>query len=232
MSFDRHYLMYSIRGAIRLEAQNRLWTLPPSYAAWIPANCEVVLSIERPTTVCSVLFSTDFLTGAPKTSVVFTVTPLAREMIGYCKRWGVDEALDNQRAVVFFKALGELAIELANSPFEAWSPTGQTDGIRSAVNFTRENLGREIELADVIAAAGMSERSLIRHYSKEIGMSWRQSLRRMRMIRAMELLGESSRPIVQIALDVGYSSLSAFNKAFREFCGTSPSGFRASLRIE
>ncbi len=58
-------------------------------------------------------------------------------------------------------------------------------------------------------------------------MTWRQMQRRMRMIHAMELLSNIDGKIIQIAFEVGYSSLSAFNHAFREFCGITPSEFRA-----
>jgi AraC-like DNA-binding protein len=52
----------------------------------------------------------------------------------------------------------------------------------------------------------------------------------MRIIRAMELLAEDpGLQITQAALAVGYSALSAFNAAFRDQTGQTPSAFRASL---
>ncbi len=61
-------------------------------------------------------------------------------------------------------------------------------------------------------------------------MSWRAALRRMRMIRAIELLAEGEQPVTQVALAVGYSSLSAFTAAFREMTGQSPAEYRRSFR--
>jgi len=57
-----------------------------------------------------------------------------------------------------------------------------------------------------------------------------QSLRRLRMIRALELLAEDSAGITKIAFTVGYTSLSAFNAAFREFVGETPSSYQQGLR--
>ncbi len=62
-------------------------------------------------------------------------------------------------------------------------------------------------------------------------MTWRAAQRRMRIIRATQLLAEDrDMPVTQVALTVGYTALSAFNAAFRVQTGQTPSAFRASLR--
>lgn len=53
-------------------------------------------------------------------------------------------------------------------------------------------------------------------------MTWRAALRRMRILRAIELLAAGKESITRIALDVGYSSPSAFQAAFRDLTGKSP----------
>lgn len=60
-------------------------------------------------------------------------------------------------------------------------------------------------------------------------MTWRQSLRRLRMNHAIEALADPQRQITEIAFSVGYNSLSAFNTAFRDFTGMTPTEFRASF---
>ena len=49
---------------------------------------------------------------------------------------------------------------------------------------------------------------------------------RIRMIHAVELLGEKDLQVIRIATDCGFASLSAFNRAFKEFAGVTPTGFR------
>jgi AraC-like DNA-binding protein len=75
----------------------------------------------------------------------------------------------------------------------------------------------------------MAPRSLARRFMGEIGMTWGEAQRRMRMIRAIEAMAEGERTVADIALSVGYSSLSAFNAAFRDFTGQTPTEFRAGL---
>ena len=56
-------------------------------------------------------------------------------------------------------------------------------------------------------------------------MTWRAVLRRMRVLRAIEeLAGESVRH--DVAHAVGYASLSAFNAAFRDLTGRTPTQYR------
>ena len=52
--------------------------------------------------------------------------------------------------------------------------------------------------------------------------------------KAIEILkssGESGAKISGIALDVGYASLSSFNKAFKELHGVTPSVYRNRLLV-
>jgi AraC-like DNA-binding protein len=61
-------------------------------------------------------------------------------------------------------------------------------------------------------------------------MTWREALRRVRLTRAVELLAVGDTSVTEVALAVGYNSISAFNAAFRDLMGSSPSDYRASFR--
>lgn len=60
-------------------------------------------------------------------------------------------------------------------------------------------------------------------------MTWRAALRRLRILRAIEQLAVTDDPATRVAMDVGYSSLSAFETAFRDVMGTTPSTYRAGF---
>ena len=110
-------------------------------------------------------------------------------------------------------------------------PLGRSPALIRALALTEARLGEAAPSFEEIAAgAAVSPRSLARRFEAELGMTWRQALRRMRMIRAVEALAASSAPITTIAFEVGYGSLSSFNAAFRDFAGVTPSAYRASFR--
>lgn len=108
-------------------------------------------------------------------------------------------------------------------------PAGRSAEVRSALRLTEERLGEEVRFEDVAAAVGLVPRSLARRFEAEVGMTWRATLRRMRVLRAVERLAADDAPVTRIAHGVGYGSLSAFNAAFRELTGLTPSDYRATF---
>jgi AraC-like DNA-binding protein len=80
-----------------------------------------------------------------------------------------------------------------------------------------EEWGREL---------GMSGRTLTRRFEAEVGMSLRSWRRRMRLFKAVELLG-GGMDVTRTAMDLGYSSSSAFIYAFRTGMGMSPRAYMA-----
>jgi AraC family transcriptional activator of mtrCDE len=74
--------------------------------------------------------------------------------------------------------------------------------------------------------AGVSRATLVRHFSAATGMSVAKFLTRTRMMIAADLLTTTGRSLESITDAVGYSSASAFGKAFRATTGTTPSRLR------
>ncbi|GKX33764.1 MAG: AraC family transcriptional regulator [Rhizobiaceae bacterium MnEN-MB40S] len=227
ITFDRHYLLYSVRGALRLIDEDRAWSLPPSRAAWIAAETPIHFEIKHPVTCCSVLYSVDAISAPEQRLRVFEMSPLARDMVHACRTWNADRPFPHPLADSMFQTLALLCRDLAASPSNCWIPRGRTDRLRKAIDFTEARLDQSITIKEAASAAGLSPRSLARRFADEIGMTWRQVQRRMRMIRAIEILANEADPVTQVAFRTGYNSLSAFNAAFREFTGFSPSEYRA-----
>lgn len=229
MAFDRHYLLYASKGSMRLEAEGRTWSLPPARAAWMQAHAPIKVSSQSGITCCSVLFSPDIY-AAPKTPLtVFEMNPLGRALALECRDWGPEAEHLTPYARQLFDTLYATANELAQRPSVAWMPEAQSDPLRRAMNLTEAKLAEDVSFGDVADAAALSERSLARRFAQELGMTWRQAQRRLRMIRALEMLAEGRVQVTAIAIAVGYSSLSAFNAGFRDFTGMTPSAYRASL---
>jgi AraC-like DNA-binding protein len=55
-------------------------------------------------------------------------------------------------------------------------------------------------------------------------------LRRLRVLRAIEELAANDHSVTTVAHAVGYTSLSAFNAAFRDLTGRTPTQYRATFR--
>jgi AraC-like DNA-binding protein len=70
----------------------------------------------------------------------------------------------------------------------------------------------------------MSGRTLARRFEAELGMSLRSWRHRLRLFKAIELLG-GGLGVTQAALELGYGSTSAFVYAFRTDMGCSPQAY-------
>jgi AraC-like DNA-binding protein len=87
---------------------------------------------------------------------------------------------------------------------------------------TLEMLGQEV---------GCSPFYLSRIFSREVGLTIPQYLRNLRMERAAELLRTGRYNVTEAAIEVGYSSLSHFSKAFCETIGCCPVLYPAAKNV-
>lgn len=226
---DRHYLLCASAGALRLEAQGQAWLLPPARAALIEAGRSIRVSIPQPVTTASVLFDTEFTVAPPTPLTVFDLSPLARTLVAECRAWGEGDEPLTAYARTLFAALAAVTWQLAEQPSPVVVPAGRSPQLRRALQLTEQRLGDQVSFEKLANEIGLAPRSLARRFQEETGMTWRAVLRRMRVLRAIEELAAGDTPITTIAFRVGYSSLSAFNAAFQELTGRTPTQYRASF---
>ncbi len=227
---DRHYLLYAREGTLRLEADGQRWTLPPARAALIAAGHPITITNLSQLTSASVLFSPDFMPEPPQTLAVFDISPLAKELIDECRDWGPDTEELSPYARQIFSTLAEVALRLSADPSPCVLPIAESTALARAIELTEDLSAADPSFESIAREAGQSPRALARRFSDEIGMTWREYLRRVRIIRAVEALATTDAPVTDIALAVGYGSLSAFNAAFRDLIGKSPTQYRASFK--
>lgn len=226
---NRHYLLCASQGVLRLEADGQSWTLPPARAALIAAGHPIRVTIVQRVTSASVLFDPSS-TPLPNASLsVFDLTPLARELTAECGRWGDSEEPLPKLGYTLFRALAEVVWSLAQQPGPTAMLTGKSEELRLAITLTRERLDEELRFEDIAASVSLAPRSLARRFEDELGMTWRAALRRMRVLRAVELLADGNLAVSVIAFAVGYGSLSAFNAAFRDLTGQTPTQYRRTF---
>jgi transcriptional regulator GlxA family with amidase domain len=176
-----------------------------------------------------VLFHVDFVPPPLRDLTVFDLDPLARALLAECGGWHeADEPLPAYPRAMF-AALAAVAWRLAEQPSAVVVPAGHSAEVRTALRLTEERLGDQVRFEDVAGSVGLVPRSLARRFETEIGMPWRAVLRRMRVLQAIERLAADDTPVITIAHEVGYGSLSAFNAAFRELTGATPSDYRATF---
>jgi AraC-like DNA-binding protein len=106
---------------------------------------------------------------------------------------------------------------------------------RERVERAKELLARDLANPLTLVALGQevgcSPFYLSRMFSREVGLTIPQYLRKLRMERAAELLRTGRYNVTEAATEVGYSSLSHFSKAFCETIGCCPVLYPAAKNV-
>jgi AraC-like DNA-binding protein len=96
-----------------------------------------------------------------------------------------------------------------------------------AQNFNRSDLSCR-EVAEV---EGMGLPAFSRLFERHIKCTCVEYINHLRIYKACQLLAETEYQITTIGLEVGYDTLSTFNRNFRRLIGRTPSAFRAGRRF-
>lgn len=80
--------------------------------------------------------------------------------------------------------------------------------------------------------AGVSKSTFFERFRKLVGQPPLRYLTNVRMNKACRLLSEGHADISEIALQVGYESLSSFSNAFKKWCAQSPAEYRKLARTK
>jgi len=96
--------------------------------------------------------------------------------------------------------------------------------------FIADNFREEISSIEIAAAADVHPKYAMTVFRKFTGMTLNDYVNLMRLSYAQALLMRDEANVLQVAMDSGFGSLSAFNKSFRKIAGTSPSDFRREVR--
>jgi len=98
--------------------------------------------------------------------------------------------------------------------------------LRRSLDFIEAHLGSQIGVGDIAAASGISRFHFSRAFRQTTGNSPYAYLLGRRIAAAKMLLIRSERPLVEVAEQCGFASLSQFSRMFKREAGICPSSFR------
>lgn len=137
-------------------------------------------------------------------------------------------------------AVNELLLRLERVRFESYrlvpdaaegegvSPFDQQSSrnVSRMCDFIAANFLYDIDSVDIAAAADIHPKYAMSIFRKSTGMTLNEYVSLLRLSYAQALLMTEDVNVINVAMDSGFGSLSAFNKSFRKLAGMTPSDFR------
>lgn len=217
-SHHQAQLLYAVNGVVSLTTDSGTWVVPPSRAVWLPPNLEHVTTSHASVQFRSLLIDVESNETLPKECMVVEVTPLLRaliirltELVGKSDRWEMADAV-----------IRLLLLELNFLPAQPLNlPMPKHAGLAEFCDRMRKDLARELSIEQAAGALHMSRATLMRLFQRETGLSFGRWRQQARMLKALTLLAEG-KSVLDVALECGYDSPSAFSAMFRRSLGRSP----------
>lgn len=210
---------YAISGVLGVHSAEGSFFAPPQWGVWIPAGLEHEVVTSTRAEMRSLYVSRDACTWSPDRCRVLEVTPLARELIKHFCLLPVDYPQDDSEEARLVQVLLDQLARLPEVEFSLPLPRHPR-----LLGLCNELIGHPEEtrsLSEWAAGLGMSEKTLMRLFQRETGLSFRGWRQRMRLLSSLSLL-EDGASVTQAALSSGYDSTSAFIAAFKGLFGFTP----------
>lgn len=99
------------------------------------------------------------------------------------------------------------------------------------VDYVDAHLKVSPTLADMAVLVGMSPSHFARKFRSTTGLSLHRFINRRRIRRSLGLLLDTSAPLANVALDLGFSSQSHFTRLFSDLTGSTPAKYRKQHRL-
>jgi len=101
--------------------------------------------------------------------------------------------------------------------------------IKKARDYIQEHQGEKLSLGQVARAVNMSTFYFCKTFKKITGINFTDYLSRVRIEKSKNLLLNPNLRVSEIAFEVGFQSLTHFNRVFKKILGQSPTDYRAQL---
>ena len=218
-SHQWHQMVYAITGSLTVISEDGSLVISPEQAVWLPIGLR-----HRVGSLLGAEFRSLWVADVPGRSLasaspmVFAVSPLLKALIVEATAIQGQRDEDGYVGRITHLILDQLR---RAQPLSAALPWPRDDALARLCETLHADPADPRGPEEWADSLGMSARTLARRFVAETGMSLRSWRRRMRLFRAIELLG-GGMDVTRTALELGYGSTSAFIYAFRLELGSSP----------
>ncbi len=142
----------------------------------------------------------------------------------------VVEKSQYEAMVTMLKLFGEYLSVLSNQ-IAVRQNNAEPVFIVKAKQFIADNYSEALSLEQVAKAVNTSSFYFCKMFKRITGLNFTEYVSRVRIERAKNLLLNPNLRISEIAFEVGFQSLTHFNRVFRKMVGLSPTDYRGKLPV-
>jgi AraC-like DNA-binding protein len=213
-----------MRGLLSLDIEDGVWIVPAIHAVWLPPDHPHGGRSHGPFHGWSAYVAPEACHDLPHRPCMIRTTGLLKEAVLRASTRPAGEW--NQRhlhvAEVILDEIRSLPVEPLGLPLPK---DARLQRIAQAIIADPTD---ERDLEQWASWAALSSRTLSRRFVIETGFNFTAWRQRARLMRSLEMLAED-RPVQAVALDLGYSTASAFITLFKRTFGETPSTYRRYL---
>ncbi|QLI80624.1 helix-turn-helix transcriptional regulator [Chitinibacter fontanus] len=209
-------------GLIEITSPGQVLVAPADYIVWVPAEQAHAAYIRQALAYTSAYVSPDWAARLPQHMCLISQTPLIRALFDdfYTRKVSSTAAEHEQlQAELLLQRLLQADQSLH------YLPETEHRYLAPILAALRKQPGDTTTLAQWAKQVHTTERTLARHFQRELGLSFLQWRNRLRLLSAQALLKQGIQ-IQDIAWQLGYSNTSAFIAMFRQQAGISPERYR------
>ncbi|MCK9815251.1 AraC family transcriptional regulator [Pseudomonas chlororaphis] len=220
-SHPRSQLAYAIEGVLVIDTRSGRWVVPPSRGVWLQAGVEHTVRMRGAVRMRSIFVNVDAMGDLPDNDCVIEVSPLLRELILAAAQVADGYPEDSRDGRLMRLILDELR-SLPILPFSLpWPEEGRMLRVCRTLAEDPADSSTAEQWSDRLA---MSAKTFHRQFQRHTGITFGRWRQQARLLMSLECLAQGM-PVVQVALQHGYDSQSAFAAAFKRQFGTPPSAF-------
>ena len=218
--------VYSFSGVMEVQFGNSSLLAPPHYGIWLPPDLEHIGLSRNIARFCSLYVDGCLCDSLPQAPCVLSVNPLARAILEHLRaEFRVELELFSAYTEEEERILLTLLDQLRRAEAaESYLTSSDDPALSTALSYLESHPEATCSNSELAVMANVSERTLTRRSREELGMSLNEWRQRLRTVRAISLL-EGGQTVEAVALDLGYSSASAFIAMFRRQTGSTPGQF-------
>ena len=228
-SHTKGQLSYVEGGIAYITIDYKTYVVPARHYFWIPQGMEHILRIAYSATVLRSLYfyAHDDATHPFYGKLgIYPASELLIQMINYTERWDGRHVRQQDENFEFLIALKKLLPQHSNKALPIILPTTDDEQMLKIIKYLEKHMGERHTLQSISNHFNLSERSMSRLFQSTVQLSFLQFLKTLRMVKAIELILKTGKPISDIAYEVGYATISSFSDAFQELTGARPTDFR------